>query len=120
MASSSGTIPFGSDLYSDVEEDVPEVISDRDIPECEGVPRHLWTTKCVSLHNSDGIAVGEGICHSVKSDLVVGSSGPLGDTHVAVQISWSLKPDEFPDDWRYTLRAFPITHVYYNGVSFFN
>jgi hypothetical protein len=48
------------------------------------VPRHLWTTKCVSLHNSDGIVVEEGICYSVKSDLVVGSTGPLGNTHVAV------------------------------------
>jgi hypothetical protein len=52
----------------------------------------------VSLHNSDGIALGEGICHSVKFDLVVGSTGPLGDTHVAVQVSRSLKPDEFPDN----------------------
>src|SRR5450759_128589 len=120
MASSSSANPSGSDLVSDVEEDVPEIISNQDIPECEGVPRHLWTTKCVSLHNSDGIALGEGICHSVKSDLVVGSTGPLGDTHVVVQISRSLKPDEFPDDWRYTLRAWPITHVFYNGVNFFN
>jgi hypothetical protein len=120
MASSSGAIPYENDPVSEVEEDVEEVICDRDIPECEGVPRHLWTTKCVSLHNSDGTALGEGICHSVKSDLVVGSTGPLGDTHVAVQVSRSLKPDEFPDDWRYSVRAFPITHVFYNGVSFFD
>ena len=52
----------------------------------------------MSLHNSDGIAFEEGICHNVKSDLVVGSTGPLGDTHVAVQISRSLKPNEFLDD----------------------
>jgi hypothetical protein len=76
--------------------------------------------KCVSLHNCDGIAVGEGICHSVKSDLVLGSTGPLGDMHVAVQISRSLKPDEFPDDWRYSVRAWPIKHVFFNGTSFFN
>ena len=98
MASSSGAIPCGNDPVSNVEEDVWEVICDEDILECKGVPRHLWTTKCVSLHNNDGIALGEGICHSVKSDLVVGSIGPLGDTHVAVQISRSLKPDEFLDD----------------------
>jgi hypothetical protein len=42
---------------------------------------------------------------SVKSDLVLGSTGPLGDTHVVVQISRSLKPDEFPDDWKYSIRA---------------
>ena len=98
MASSTGTTPRWDDSVSDSEEDVVEVISDRDIPVCEGVPRHLWATKCVSLHNSDGIALGEGICQSVKSDLVVGSTGPLGDTHVAVHISKSLKPDEFPDE----------------------
>jgi hypothetical protein len=94
------------------------MISDCDILEWEGVPRHFWTTKCVSLHNDNGIAVGEGICHSVKSDLVVGSTGPLRNTQVAVQISKSLKPDEFPDDWRYSVRAWPIIHVFYNGASF--
>jgi hypothetical protein len=120
MASSSGASPYGNDLLSNVEEDVKEVISNRDIPECEGLPRHLWTTKCVSLQNSDGIVVGEGICYSVNSDLVVGSTGPLGNTHAAVHISRSLKPDEFPDDWRYSVRAWPITHVIYNGVNFFN
>ena len=50
------------------------------------------------LHNNDSIALEEGICHSVKSDLVVGSTGLLGDTHMAIQISRSLKPDEFPND----------------------
>ena len=67
------------------------------------MPCHLWTTKYVSLHNSNSIALEEGICHSVKSDLVVESMGPLGDTHVAVQISRSLKLDEFPNDWRYSV-----------------
>jgi hypothetical protein len=84
------------------------------------MPRHLWMTKCASLHNNNGIAVGEGICHSVKSDLVVESTRPLGDTHVAVQISKSLKPDEFLDDWRYSVWAWPITHVFYNRANFFN
>jgi hypothetical protein len=119
MASSSCIIGSDNDPLSDMEEEVHEVFSDRDIPECEGVPRHLWT-KCVSLHNCDRIAVGEGICHSVKSDQVLGSTGPLGDTHVAVQISKNLKPDEFLDDWRYSIRAWPIIHVFYNGTNFFN
>jgi hypothetical protein len=82
-----------------MEDNIQQLLCDRDIPECKGVPRHLWTTKCLSLHNDDGITVGEGICHSVKSSLLVGSTGPLGDTQVAIQISKSLKPDEFPDDW---------------------
>jgi hypothetical protein len=47
----------------------------RGIPKYEGVPHELWTTKCVSLHSSNG---------NVKSDLVIRSSGPLGDTHVDV------------------------------------
>jgi hypothetical protein len=98
MASSSVLIGSENDPLSDMEDEVQEVLSDRDIPEGEGVPRHLWTTKCVSLHNDGGIAMGEGICHSVKSNLVVGSTGPLGNTHVAVQISKNLKPDEFPND----------------------
>jgi hypothetical protein len=84
------------------------------------MPRHLWTTECVSLYNDNRIAMGEGICHSVKSNLVVGSTGPLGDTHALVQISKSLKPDEFPNHWGYSIRAWPITHVFYNGVNFFN
>jgi hypothetical protein len=74
MASSSIHVGSKNDPLSNIEEEVEELLSDQDIPECEGVPRHLWMTKCVSLHNNNGIAVGEGICHSVKSDLVVGSS----------------------------------------------
>ena len=120
MASSSGAIPYGNDPVSDVEKDVQEVISNRDILECEDVPHHLQTMKCVPLHNSDVIALGEGICYSIKSNLVVGSMGPLRDTHVVVQISRSLKPDEFLDDQRYLVRAWPIIHVFYIGVSFFN
>ena len=36
--------------------------------------------------NEEGKLVGEGMCHSVKSDLVVGANGPLGDSHVAIHI----------------------------------
>ena len=57
------------------------------IPECEGLPRRLWNTKCVTLYNDEGILVGEGTCHSVNSDLVLGARGPLGDTHVAVFVA---------------------------------
>jgi hypothetical protein len=120
MVSSSVRFGYENDPFSDMEEVVEDLVIDHDIPECEGVPRHLWTTKCVSLHNDGGIVVGEGICHSVKSNLVVGSTGPLGNTHVAIQISKSLKRDEFPDDWRYSVRAWPITHVFYNGASFYD
>jgi hypothetical protein len=103
-----------------MEDNIQQLLSNYDIPECKGMPPHLWTMECVSLHNDDGIAMEEGFCHSVKSDLVVGSTGPLGHTHVAVHILKSLKPDKFPDDWRYSVRAWPTTHVFYNGASFFN
>ena len=56
------------------------------VPECEGLPRRLWISKCVTLYNAEGKLVGEGTCHSVKSDLVVGANGPLRDTHVVVHI----------------------------------
>ena len=52
------------------------------VPECEGLSRRMWNTKCVTLYNDDGELVGEGTCHSVNSDLVLGVDGPLGDTHV--------------------------------------
>jgi hypothetical protein len=119
MVSSSRHPGDDSDLESEIGEVQPR-ISDHDSPECEGVLHYLWMTKCVSLHNEDGVAVAEGICHSVKSDLVIGTSGPLGKTHVVVQISKSMKEGEFSDDWRYSVRAWPIMHVFYNGASFFS
>jgi hypothetical protein len=61
MASSSGLIGSKNDPLSNMEDNIQQLLSDCDIPECEGVPRHLWTTKCVSLHNDDGIVVGEGV-----------------------------------------------------------
>ena len=51
-----------------------------EIPESEGLPRWLWNTKCVTLYNEEGRLVGKGMCHSVKSDLMVGANDPLGDT----------------------------------------
>ena len=60
-----------------------------DIPECEGLPRQLWNTKCVTLYNDEGLLVGEGTCHSVNLDLVLGATGPLGDTHVAMFVAKS-------------------------------
>ena len=48
---------------------------------------------------------------------MLGCNGPLGDTHVAIQISKSLSLAEVPDDWRYSARAWPIGLVYCNGAS---
>ena len=57
-----------------------------EIPNCEGLPRWMWNTKCVTLYNAEGKLVGEGTCDSVNSDLVLGANGPLSDSHVAVHI----------------------------------
>jgi len=60
------------------------------------------------LHNADREPVAEGICDKVNSKHVVGSSGPLEDSQVAVQISNSLRLEEVPKDWKYLLHTWPI------------
>ena len=60
-------------------------------------------TKVVTVHLDDGVPVAEGICNSINSDLVLDCNGPMGDSHVAVQISKSLYTDHVPDEWRYSL-----------------
>ena len=74
-------------------------------PLYDGTPRRLWVGKCVVLHRSDGFPIAKGICRNVSSDVVVGSSGPLGDSRVAIQISSSLSIADAPDEWRYSIRA---------------
>ena len=66
------------------------------IPECEGLPRRLWNTKCVTLYNDEGLLVGEGTCHSVNSNLVLSATSPLGDTHVAVFVAKSHSEEHLP------------------------
>ena len=87
-------------------------------PLYDGTPRRLWVGKCVVLHRADGFPIAKGICWNVSSDVVVGSSGPLGDSHVVIQISSSLSIVDVPDKWRYSIRAWPIEFVFYNGASF--
>ena len=78
-------------------------VQDSVIPECEGIPRQSWTRKCKVLYNSNGVAVAEGICCNISSDVVTRSLGPLGDSHVAIQILSSLSLDDVPDEWRYSV-----------------
>ena len=87
------------------------------IPDYEGIPRPMWMTQVVDLHSSAGVHVAQGICYSVSSDVVIGANGPLGDLHVAVQISKTLNHEAILDEWRYSLRAWPIENVYLNGAS---
>ena len=68
------------------------------IPECEGLLRRLWNTKCVTLYNDDGLLVGEGTCHSMNSDLVLSARVPLDDTHVAVFVVKSHSEEHLPQE----------------------
>ena len=72
-------------------------------PLCEGIPRRLWVGKYVVLYKNDEVPVAKGICRNVSSDVVIGTTGPLGDSHVAVQISSSLSMADVPDEWRYSI-----------------
>ena len=102
------------------EDDVDEVTIPNEpmAPLCDGTPRRLWVEKCVVLHRADGFPIARGICWNVSSDVVVGSSGPFGESHVAIQISSSLSMADVPDEWRYSIQAWPIEFVFYNGASF--
>ena len=74
-------------------------------PPCDGTPRRLWVGKCVVLHRADGFPIAKGICWNVSSNVVVGSSGPLGDSRVAIQISSSLSMVDAPNEWRYSIQT---------------
>ena len=75
---------------------------------------------CVTLYNEEGRLVGEGMCHSVKSDLVVGANGPLGDSHVAIHVCRSHSEEDILQDLVYALVAWLTTLVHYHGASLHN
>lgn len=88
-----------------------------EIPYCKGISQCLWVTKLVTLYSDGGLPVAEGICHNVSSDLVLSWNGALGDSHIAVQNLKSLSIVDVLDEWRYSVRASPIEHVYCSGAS---
>ena len=102
---------------SDEDSSMMTNMDDSVIPQCEGILRRNWTGKCVVLQNANGAAVAERICRNVSSDDVIGSSGPLRDSHVVVQISSSLSEIDVPNEWRYLVQGWPIERVYCNGAS---
>ena len=107
-----------ADMEDSSEDEVNNVESvSVEIPECEGLPRRLWNTKCVILYNVEGKLVGEGMCHSVKSDLVVGANGPLRDSHVAIHICRSHSEEDIFQDLVYALVAWLTKLVHYHGAS---
>ena len=94
-------------------------VSDEPVPPLyEGIPWRLWVGKCVVLYKSHRVPLAKGICRNVSFDVIIGSTGPLGDSHVAVQISSSLSMADVPNEWRYSIRAWPVEFVFYNGASF--
>ena len=82
------------------------------IPKCEGLPRQFWNMKCVTFYNDEGVLVGEGTCHNVNSDLVLGAIGPLGDIHVAVFVAKTHSKEHLPQERVYSLVAWPIQYVH--------
>ena len=53
-------------------------------PLYEDIPRQLWVGKCVVLYKVDEVPVAGDICRNLNSDVVIGTTSPLGDSHVAV------------------------------------
>ena len=92
-------------FYSSSDDDRDGVsIPDEPMPPLyEGIPRRLWVGKCVVLYKNDKVPVARGICCNISFDVVIGTTGPLGDSHVAVQISSSLSMADVPDEWRYSI-----------------
>ena len=70
-----------------------------------------------TLYNDEGLLVGEGTCHSVNSDLVLGATCPLSDTHVAVFVAKSHSEEHLPQERVYSLVAWPIQYVHCRGAS---
>ena len=85
---------------------------------CEGIPRESWNTRVVILTNEAGEDVARAICRSVDASVVVDTNGrPIGDDHVAVQIAETLKEEEVPSGWMWSMHSWPIKRVFLNGAS---
>ena len=61
--------------------------------------------------------MGEGTCHSVNSNLMLGANGPLGDSHVAVHIRRTYSEDDISEEDMYALVAWPTKLVHCHGAS---
>ena len=106
---------------ADSSDEMQDVESMRnEIPNCERLPRRMWNTKYVTLYNVEGKLVGEGMCHSVNSNLVLGANDPLGDSHVAVHICRTYSKDDISEEDVFALVAWPTKLVYCHGASLYN
>ena len=91
-----------------------------DLPEFLVIPPRLWVGKTVSLHNGSGVCIAEGLVQNLRSNTIVGSAGPLGDSQVFVQVSLTFVEEEAPDEWRYSFKSWPIHQVFLEGMSLFH
>ena len=96
----------------------PRLVLSKGVAQCESFGRPSWITKCVTLINELGMDVAQGICHSVKADLVIDSNDmPLGNDCVAVQIAKLLVEDKLPSEWMFSIRAWHICRMFLNRAS---
>ena len=88
---------------------------------CEGIPKESWSTRVVILMNEAGEDVARAICRSVDASVVVDTNGrPIGDDHVAIQIAETLKEEEVPSGWMWSMHSWPIGRVFLNGASMYD
>ena len=88
-----------------------------DVPQFEVLPRRKWDSQCVALHNSDDVKIAEGLLRNIRSSALAGSSGPLDELDVVVQVSRTFVLAEAPDEWRYSFVSWPMQRVFLNGTS---
>ena len=91
-----------------------------DLSEFLVIPLRLWVGKTVLLHNGSGVCIAEGLVRNLRSNAIVGSAGPLGDSQVFVQVSRTFVEEEAPNEWRYSFKSWSIQQVFLKGVSLFH
>lgn len=97
-----------------------EVPLNPDVPEFVVIPPRHWVGRTVTLHNTMGDCIAEGLVRNLRSSALVGSLSPLDDSQVVVQVSNTFAKEEAPDEWRYSFKSWPIKQVYLDGVSLYN
>ena len=85
------------DLSSD-DEALIDVPVNPDLPDFLVIPARLWVGKTISLHNDSDLLIAEGWIRNLRSSAIVGSSGPLSDLQVVVQVSTTFVEAEAPNE----------------------
>jgi hypothetical protein len=85
---------------------------------CVGLSRDQWIDKGVSLLSPDGVVVATSIVRASQPQDCVDSSS-LGENNVGIYILESNGHSPVPEDWRFSVRRWPIRYVIYDGVGLF-